>query len=195
MYTAASKPLNYDLVPLRKKITSDKKNMHGPARTETPDDIKNFMRHRLIKLLGFTPKCLAVPGEKKLKCKFRCWSMIELVQHMILFFFAGYLIASILNNINRGIFDYDKLNKRLILTDFSSGALLFILLLELIVMTIGIYFIRKIVFVIPSLPMLWDKEFIPLLTADLSVWAVFVIIILELSDTLAQIFGETSHST
>ena len=190
MYTNLSKPLNYDLVSPPKKINSINKIDQGPARVEKTHNIKKYMRHRLIKLLGFTPKCLAVPEEKKLKFKFRCWSMIELIQHMILFFFVGYLIAIILNSINRSIFDYDKLTNKLLLVGFSSVSLLFILLTELIIMTIAIYFIRKIVFVIPSLPMLWDKQFIPLLTADLSVWAVFVIIILELSDTLAQIFGE-----
>ena len=200
MYSQLSKSpakINFDIDKEDQTLVNKKveiKEDIGPARENRTYDVQTFIRHRLIKLLGFTPRCLSVPHEKNLRFKFRCWSFIELVQHMFLFFFAGYFIAVIMNASNRGLFDYDEDKKQLVIGDYSSTALLFILLTELIVVTILIYYIRKMVLLIPPLPMLWDEHFIPLLTVDLSVWAVFVIIILELSSTLSEIFAGASQN-
>ena len=97
----------------------------------------------------------------------RKYKIIEIVQYSFLFFILSFIVATLLNKTYYG--DISKFDKTLESDVKSMGSFLKLLLLtffETTFLTVLVFYMRKLVLIIPSYGSLKDKKFISLTTID-----------------------------
>ena len=97
----------------------------------------------------------------------RKYKIIEIVQYSFLFFILSFIVATLLNKTYYS--EISKLDKILESDVKSIGSFLKLLLLtffETTFLTVLVFYMRKLVLIIPSYGSLKDKKFISLTTLD-----------------------------
>jgi hypothetical protein len=109
--------------------------------------------------------------------KIRFLKFVELLQYTIIFYFIAILISKFLNK-------YLFTTKEKEIKKYSFMKLSSSIILQLFILIITFFYIRKIVKAIPSIAGLISKDFIPLTTLEYSMHIAFVFFFLEIIKNL-----------
>lgn len=109
--------------------------------------------------------------------KIRIYKFIEMFQYTFIFYFLAEFVAKFLN---KRIF----MSKKEELEKMSFLRLSFSIILQLFIIVVSFFYIRKAIYLFPSLPAMFDKSFQPFTTIEYAVHISFIFIFLEVIDDL-----------
>ena len=109
--------------------------------------------------------------------KIRFLKFIELFQYTVIFYFIAIVISKFLNK-------YLFTTKEEEIKKYSFLRLSFSIIIQLFVLIVTFFYIRKIVKAIPSVASLISEDFIPLTTLEYSMHIAFVFIFLDIVKNL-----------
>jgi len=109
--------------------------------------------------------------------KIRLLKFIELFQYTFIFYFIAIVISKFLNK-------YLFTTKEEEIKKYSFLRLSFSIILQLFILIVTFFYIRKIVKAIPSVASLLSEDFIPLTTLEYSMHIAFVFIFLDIVKNL-----------
>jgi hypothetical protein len=109
--------------------------------------------------------------------KIRVYKFIEMFQYTFIFYFLAEIVAKFLN---KHIFTSKKKEFK----KMSFFQLSFSIILQLFVLVVAFFYIRKAVHLFPSIPTYFDKSFVPFTTIEYATEISFIFIFLEVIDDL-----------
>lgn len=109
--------------------------------------------------------------------KIRVYKFIEMFQYTFIFYFLAEFVAKFLN---KHIF----ISKKDELEKMSFIRLSFSIIIQLFIVIVSFFYIRKAIYLFPSIPNLFDKSFKPYTTIEYSIHISFVFIFLEVMNDL-----------
>ena len=109
--------------------------------------------------------------------KIRVYKFIEMFQYTFIFYFLAEFVAKFLN---KHIFTSKK-------EEFEKMGFLelsFSIIVQLFIIIVAFFYIRKAIYLFPSIPNIFDKSFKPYTTIEYAIHISFVFIFLEVIDDL-----------
>lgn len=118
-------------------------------------------------------------GEEKIVTfdKIRILKFVELFQYTVIFYFIAIVVSKFLNK-------YLFTTKEEEIKKYGFMKLSFSIILQLFILIVTFFYIRKIVKAIPSISTFFSDEFVPLTTIEYSMHIAFVFLFLDIVKNL-----------